>query len=63
MPSDHDRLIVYLDGEFVPWSEATVHVFPPLVKYGARVFEGIRGYWSERRGVMLLFRPREEAGR
>ena len=39
MPSDHDRLIVYLDGEFVPWSEATVHVFSPLVKYGAGVFE------------------------
>ena len=63
MPSDHDRLIVYLDGEFVPWSEATVHVFSPLVKYGAGVFEGIRGYWSERRDRMLLFRLREHMER
>ena len=63
MQSDHDRLIVYLDGEFVPWNEATVHVFSPLVKYGAGVFEGIRGYWSERRGAMLLFRLREHMER
>ena len=63
MPSDHDRLIVYLDGEFVPWNEARVHVFSPLAKYGAGVFEGIRGYWSERRGKMLLFRLREHMER
>ena len=63
MPSDHDRLIVYRDGEFVPWNEATVHVFSPLAKYGAGVFEGIRGYWSERRGKMLLFRLREHMER
>ena len=63
MPSDHDRLIVYLDGEFVPWNEATIHVFSPLAKYGAGVFEGIRGYWSERRGKMLLFRLREHMER
>ena len=58
MPADgpHDDLLVYQNGAFVPWREATVHVFSPALKYGAAVFEGVRGYWSEERGCMLLFR-------
>ena len=63
MPSDHEHLIVYFNGEFVPWREARVHVFSPFAKYGAAVFEGIRGYWSERRERMLLFRLREHMER
>ena len=63
MPSDHRHLIVYFDGEYVPWSEARVHVFSPFAKYGAAVFEGIRGYWSETRRKMLLFRLREHMER
>ena len=63
MPSDHERLIVYFNGEFVPWTEARVHVFSPFAKYGAAVFEGIRGYRSEPRGKMLLFRLREHMER
>ncbi len=39
-------LIVYFNGEYVPWDQANVHVFSPAVKYGASVFEGIRGYWN-----------------
>ena len=63
MPTDYERLIVYFNREFVPWNEARVHVFSPLAKYGAGVFEGIRGYWSERRGRMLVFRLREHMER
>ena len=63
MASDHERLIVYFNGEFVPWNEARVHVFSPFAKYGAAVFEGIRGYWSESRRRMLLFRLREHMER
>ena len=63
MPGDHEHLIVYFNREFVPWTEARVHVFSPLAKYGAAVFEGIRGYWSEQRGKMLLFRLREHMER
>ena len=63
MPSDQERLIVYFNGEFVPWNEARVHVFSPFAKYGAAVFEGVRGYWSENRGRMLLFRLREHMER
>ena len=64
MPGEHDHLIVYFNGAFVPWAEAGVQVFSPLVKYGAGVFEGIRGYWSERRGQnAALFRLREHMER
>ena len=33
-----------MDGEFVPWDEATVHVLSHGLHYGAGVFEGIRAY-------------------
>ena len=35
---------VWLDGELVPFSEATVHILTPTLHYGAGVFEGIRSY-------------------
>lgn len=54
--SGYEDLLVYFNGEFVPWSEATIHVYAPAVKYGAGVFEGIRGYWSEADEQMHLFR-------
>jgi branched-chain amino acid aminotransferase len=60
---DFSRLIVYMDGEFVPWNEARLHVFSPAVKYGAAVFEGIRGYWNADLGKMFLFRLREHMER
>ena len=33
-----------MDGEFVPWDEATVHVLSHGLHYGSGVFEGIRAY-------------------
>ncbi len=54
--SDYSDLIVYLDGEFIPWKDANIHVFSPAVKYGAAVFEGIRGYWNADRETLFLFR-------
>jgi branched-chain amino acid aminotransferase len=54
--SEYANLLVYLDGEFVRWQDANIHVFSPAVKYGAAVFEGIRGYWNEDREKLYLFR-------
>lgn len=35
---------IWMDGEFVPWDDATVHVLTPTLHYGYGVFEGIRAY-------------------
>ena len=61
--ADYSNLQVYLDGEFVAWDDAKIHVFTPAVKYGAAVFEGIRGYWNADHGKMYLFRLEEHMRR
>jgi len=38
---------VWMNGEFVDWEDATVHVMTPALHYGIAVFEGIRAYWVE----------------
>ena len=52
-----------MNGEIVPFAEAKVHVLSPCVKYGAAVFEGIRGYWNAERRDMYLFRLKEHLDR
>ncbi len=54
--SEYKDLLVYFNGDFVPWADATIHVYSPAVKYGAGVFEGIRGYWSDADKQMYVFR-------
>lgn len=48
--------LLSLNGKVVPYAEAGVHMLTPAIKYGAAVFEGIRGYWNESRQQMYLFR-------
>jgi branched-chain amino acid aminotransferase len=43
MPIEATRKI-WMDGEYVDWDEATVHVLTPSLHYGWGVFEGIRAY-------------------
>ncbi len=35
---------IWMDGEMVPWDDATVHVLAHALHYGTGVFEGIRAY-------------------
>ena len=35
---------IWMDGEFVPWEQAQVHVLTPSLHYGWGVYEGIRAY-------------------
>lgn len=41
-------LYIWMDGEFVPWEEAKVHVLTHTLHYGMGVFEGIRCYKTSR---------------
>jgi branched-chain amino acid aminotransferase len=36
--------LIWMDGEFVPYEKATVHIITPTLHYGVGVFEGIRCY-------------------
>ena len=38
---------IWMDGEFIPWKQATTHVLTHTLHYGAGVFEGIRFYDTE----------------
>ena len=40
--------IIWMDGEFVPWREAKVHVLTHSLHYGMGIFEGIRAYKTSR---------------
>ena len=47
-PSFHDRPgVIWMNGEFVPWTDATVHVLSHGLHYGSGVFEGERAYGGE----------------
>jgi len=50
---------LFLNGEIVPYEEAVIHTFTPAYRYGAMVFEGIRGYWNEEAGELYLFKVAE----
>jgi branched-chain amino acid aminotransferase len=43
MPIEPTRYI-WMDGEFVPWDQATAHVSVHALHYGSSAFEGIRAY-------------------
>jgi branched-chain amino acid aminotransferase len=38
---------IWMNGEFVPWEEAQVHVLTHALHYGTSVFEGVRCYDTE----------------
>jgi len=46
---------IWLDGRFVPWGEANVHVLTHTLHYGLGVFEGIRCYRTDD-GSSAVFR-------
>jgi branched-chain amino acid aminotransferase len=39
--------VIWMDGELVPWREATTHVLTHTLHYGMGVFEGVRAYHAE----------------
>jgi branched-chain amino acid aminotransferase len=53
---------IWLDGEFVPWDEARVHILTHTLHYGLGVFEGIRCYRCED-GRSAIFRLPEHMER
>ncbi|MGZ8200486.1 MAG: branched-chain amino acid transaminase [Methylosarcina sp.] len=57
---DRDGLI-WLDGKWVEWREAKVHVLTHTLHYGAGVFEGLRAYHAEQ--GTAIFKMKEHTDR
>ncbi|MDN5849039.1 MAG: branched-chain amino acid transaminase [Nitrococcus sp.] len=53
--------VIWMDGEFVPWREAKVHVLTHTLHYGLGVFEGVRAYNTV--SGPAIFRLREHTRR
>lgn len=47
MTMDDRDGVIWMDGEWVEWREAKVHVLTHTLHYGAGVFEGLRAYHAE----------------
>jgi branched-chain amino acid aminotransferase len=52
---------IWMDGKFVPWSDAKVHVLVHTLHYGTGVFEGIRCYKTD--SGSAVFRLKEHVDR
>jgi branched-chain amino acid aminotransferase len=57
---DRDGLI-WLDGQWVEWREAKVHVLTHTLHYGAGVFEGLRAYHTDKGAA--VFKLKEHTDR
>jgi branched-chain amino acid aminotransferase len=53
--------LIWLNGEFVAWEDAKVHVLTHALHYGTGVFEGIRAYETE--GGTAVFRHQDHLNR
>lgn len=48
---------IWMDGKFVPWDQATVHVAAHALHYGSSVFEGIRAYGTPKGPAVFCLDP------
>lgn len=53
---------IWMDGEFVRWEDATVHILTHTLHYGFGVFEGTRAY-QQASGGTAIFRLDDHLGR
>ena len=53
---------IWLDGKFIPWDEANVHILTHTLHYGLGVFEGIRAYKCQN-GKTAIFRLKDHINR
>ena len=51
--------VAFLNGKYVPLSEAKVGIMTHALHYGTAAFEGIRGNWNPTTGKMYIFKLRE----
>jgi branched-chain amino acid aminotransferase len=62
MTGEHPTYI-WMNGEFIPWDDAKLHVTTDAVRFGSSVFEGMRGYWNGSQGQLYIFRMEDHLRR
>lgn len=55
--------LIWIRGEIIRQSQATVNVLSPMAQFGLNVFEGIRCYWNQDNGELYAFRLKEHLDR
>ena len=55
--------LIWIRGEIIRQSQATVNVLSPMAQFGLNVFEGIRCYWNDETGELYAFRLKEHLDR
>ncbi|MGR8953537.1 MAG: branched-chain amino acid transaminase [Gammaproteobacteria bacterium] len=61
MTMDDRDGVIWLDGKWVEWRDAKVHVLTHTLHYGAGVFEGLRAYHAEK--GTAIFKMKEHTDR
>ncbi len=57
----NEAKFIWMDGEFVDWNDAKVHILTHTLHYGNGVFEGTRAYMTD--NGLAIFRLREHTKR
>ena len=55
--------LIVVNGDLVPYGQATAHVMSPAMRYGLNVFEGLRAYWNADDSELYVFRLQEHLDR
>lgn len=61
MAMDDREGVIWMDGEYVAWRDAKVHVLTHTLHYGLGVFEGLRAYGTDKGAA--VFRLKEHTDR
>jgi branched-chain amino acid aminotransferase len=62
MTQEHPKYI-WMNGEYIPWDDAKIHVITEAVAFGSSVFEGLRAYWNDSEQQLYIFRLEEHLKR
>jgi hypothetical protein len=53
-PFDNRPGVIWMDGQFVPWADAKLHVLSHGLHYASSVFEGERAYGASSASTFLI---------
>lgn len=56
MSISNENRLIWLNGEIIKLSQATINILSPTAQFGANVFEGIRCYWCDQEKQLYAFR-------